>query len=90
MKNSDEYKKLMHKGYPLREKDIAIPGDPTRVMSSLREVTSLVKQSIPASEFAVPKGYKKMSFDESMQLQMGGRDRMGGTGPLTGGKPGRV
>lgn len=70
VENSDEYNKLMHLGYPLRKKDI--PGGPVRMVTSLREVTSLVKQSIPASEFAVPKGYKKMSFAEMMQLEMGG------------------
>lgn len=70
LENSDEYKKLMHLGYPLREKDI--PGGPGRMTSRLREVTSLKRQAIPDSEFALPKGYKKMSFSEMMQQEMGG------------------
>jgi len=70
LENSDEYKKLMHLGYPLREKDI--PGCPGRMTSRLREVTSLKRQAIPDSEFALPKGYKKMSFSEMMQQEMGG------------------
>ncbi len=69
LENSDEYKKLMHLGYPLREKDI--PGGPGRMTPRLREVTSLKRQSIPDSEFALPKGYKKMSFSEMMQQEMG-------------------
>ena len=64
VENSDEYNKLMHKGYPLREKDI--------LMGQVREVTSMKRKSIPASEFAVPKGYKKMSFSEMMQHEMKG------------------
>jgi len=67
VKNSDEYKKLMHKGYPLREKNI--------LMGQVREVTSMKRKSIPASEFALPKGYKKMSFSEMMQLEMKGNGR---------------
>ena len=74
VENSDEYKKLMHKGYPLREKDI--PDLTGQVVTHpLKEVTSLVQKSIPASAFAVPRGYKKMSFSEMMQFEMGGRDR---------------
>lgn len=73
VESSDAYKKLMHQGYPLREKDI--PGGPGRMTARLREVTSLKRQSIPDSEFALPKGYKKMSFSEMMRQEMKGRNR---------------
>ena len=73
VESSDEYQKLMHQGYPLREQDM--PGGPGRMVSRLREVTSLKRQSIPASEFAIPTGYKKMSFSEMMQFEMKGSDR---------------
>lgn len=67
VENTKEYNKLMRTGYTLREKDAE--------MSHFHEVTSLKQESIPASEFAVPKGYKKMSFEEMMQLEFGGEDR---------------
>jgi len=67
VENSKEYNKLILTGYTLREKDTMV--------DNFHEVTSLKQESIPASEFAVPKGYKKMSFEEMMQLEFGGEDR---------------
>ena len=67
LESSENYQKLMKKGFPLREKD--------KRSGWVREVVTLEKKSIPDSEFALPKGYKKVSFMELMQSQMGGRRR---------------
>jgi hypothetical protein len=67
LESSEAYQKLMEKGFPLREKD--------KRSGWVREVVKLEKKAIPDSEFALPKGYKKVSFMELMQSQMGGRKR---------------
>jgi len=67
LESSENYQKLMGKGFPLREKD--------KRSGWLREVVKLEKKAIPDSEFALPKGYKKVSFMELMQSQMRGRRR---------------
>jgi len=67
LESSENYQKLMGKGFPLRGKD--------KRSGWLREVVKLEKKAIPDSEFALPKGYKKVSFMELMQSQMGGRRR---------------
>ena len=67
VENSEAYQKLMEKGFPLREKD--------KRSGWVREVVKLEKKAISDSEFALPEGYKKVSFMELMQSQMGGRGR---------------
>ena len=51
LESSENYQKLMEKGFPLREKD--------KRSGWVREVVKLEKKAIPDSEFALPKGYKK-------------------------------
>ena len=67
LEGSQAYQKLMEKGYPLREKD--------KRSGWVREIVKLEKMPIPDSEFALPKGYKKVSFMELMKSQMVRRRR---------------
>lgn len=67
LEGSEAYQKLLEKGYPMKEKDIR--------SGWMREVVRLEKTSIPDAELALPEGYKKVSFMELMQSQMGRRSR---------------
>lgn len=61
--NSPQYTDLILKGWVMKEVD----AEEGRVES---EVLKLEKKDIPASEFRVPPGYRKMDFMEMMESQM--------------------
>ena len=61
--NSKEYLSLMEKGWTMREARKDGIGVET-------EVKSLVKKSIPASEFRVPSGYSKVDMRQAMEGMM--------------------
>ena len=67
--NSKEYLSLMEKGWPMRE----VRKDGIGVQDGIgveTEVKSLVEKSIPASEFRVPSGYKKVEMRQVMEGMM--------------------
>jgi len=57
-KRSPEYIELAKKGFILKE----VTGD--KVTS---EVVMFEEKAVPASEFAIPSGYEKVSFPEMMK-----------------------
>jgi len=76
--DSPEYKKLTEKGFVMREVNytggFSGPEDDER-----KEVVSLEKKSISASEFKIPAGYKKVPIKEMFKGMMGadmGREDM--------------